>query len=478
MSTRADVVKLRATRAVWLLIGRYGLGVGLNLAGSIILARRLGPEVWGLYAVSLFVLMAFQELLGKGIAVYFIQKPDQPDRAEIETASTIQHLLGFLAALGVIFAAPHVSQRHGYAGLAPLLVGAAVGGYFYGLRSIPMALLERNFAYAKVALVELLDTLTFYACAIAAVLLGAGTAGMAVGNALRGAVTALASHLFARQRPSFSWRGSVARTLLAFGLPSLGASLLNVSIAAAPPALLGGLVGSEALGLVQMGFSILGYVLIPVGIIARVSLSAYARIQSNPAALNEALRKTVLLVLFAIAPLLVVVSGFSPKWSAVYGVRWVPIAYVMAVASPGFLIGGTFWPLSSALYAAGAPRAVFWFLLAFSAVYWGGSLLLIRPMGYLGLPLAWSMAHLMTYPIIVYSGHRLFGRLDYSVIGVALGIAAVAMGATWTLARHPGTGAAAVAVAVIFIGGWLVVFRQPWRWLRAAVSGLQSIGRA
>src|SRR5690606_28810324 len=78
------------------------LRVGMTLAAQIALARILGPEPFGLFAVALVVIALSSLFAEVGLAYGLIQKPEVGPR-DIRFAFTWQVLLG-LRALGVVLA--------------------------------------------------------------------------------------------------------------------------------------------------------------------------------------------------------------------------------------------------------------------------------------------------------------------------------------------------------------------------------------
>ncbi len=466
-------VTLQAIRGSWLLFGRSGVTLLVNLLGSLVAARLLGPKIWGLYAIALYVLGASQEILGRGIALYLIQRPDEPHPDEVATVWAVQQRLALIAAL-LICTWVILRRRSLPEGLAVLLIAAAIGAVAYAVRSIPVALLERKLVYSKVALIELLDTLTFNITMVAGAFVGQGILGLAFGLALRGIVPAATALGLARQKIHYAVSLRAARGVLSFSVPTLGINIMNVLIGAAPVVLIGRFLNVEVLGVVQLGFSLLGYMLVPVSIITRVALSAFARVQQDRAALNRAIRRTVLLVFFVLIPILTIITGLSPLWTALYGPRWLPMARVLLAAYPGFLLGGGLWPLSSALLAVGRPRDLFWFLALFCGAYWLVGVILLRPAGYLAMPIAWSAAHLIASPLLLYRNHQRTGSLDYSMISVAVAVGAAVTALFWLLADGGAPPVIVGPVVAVFVGVWLLVWNEPRGWLvNGLVSGLR-----
>jgi len=61
-------IKRRAAQGIATLAVRYGLVICINLAGTIMLSRHIGPSLWGVFAVAQLIYLSSQEVFGRGLA--------------------------------------------------------------------------------------------------------------------------------------------------------------------------------------------------------------------------------------------------------------------------------------------------------------------------------------------------------------------------------------------------------------------------
>src|SRR5215471_4288813 len=179
-----SALKALARRSVATLALRYGLAIAINGAGIVVLSRLVGPRVWRMFAIAQVVCLSSQEILGRGIATYLIKKGGTPSLTDLRNTFALQQFLGlgFLSVIAVL-AFPASRWYHSQE-LAPLLFSAGFASYAYAWRSVPMALLERDLDYIKVAFVEILDAAIFSSTAIALGWLGRPIIGLALALAL------------------------------------------------------------------------------------------------------------------------------------------------------------------------------------------------------------------------------------------------------------------------------------------------------
>lgn len=414
---------------------RYGVGFILNFSGSVVVARLLGPRFWGLYAISYFIL-TLHTLISLGVWGYLVRSPREPGPKEIQTCFTLQHVIGALGALLTIFVvAPSLSRYFGDEALTPLVRGAGVGGYFYCWRWTALALAERRMDYRKPAAAELLDIFVFNLCAVAGVFLGHGVWGLTLGNALRGATSALYSHFTISRRVGLGWDLGALRGIARFAPAYLAFTLLQWLPVHAGPVLVGFLVNAQALGYVQLAYRILEYPRVLVTLTFRVGMSAYSKLQDQPLALNDLVQRSLNLLYWLIAPTIALMAALSPWWvPAVYGRAWLPMVDVMFLLAVPFMVTAGYTVLATALSAKGDVKEAALFQAAYNALYWLAAFVLIPKLKHLGLPAA-EWAALAAGGILLWEYRRRCAPLSPKGIAVKLAICSAALALAWRLAH-------------------------------------------
>src|SRR5690606_35087050 len=144
----SDIPELRQ-RAIggvlWSAVGT-AMRVGMQLAAQIALARLLGPEPFGLFAVAL-VIIALSGLFAEvGLAYGLIQKPSV-SRQDIRFAFTWQLLLGLLVMLAVLAGAGPIAGALDDVRAAGVLRALAPGILLSALAATPTMLLRRRMQF-------------------------------------------------------------------------------------------------------------------------------------------------------------------------------------------------------------------------------------------------------------------------------------------------------------------------------------------
>src|SRR5713226_8194579 len=127
-------VTLAIRGSAWTMVG-YGASQALRLASTLLLARMLVPQAFGLVALVNVVLSGLEMLSDLGIGMDVVQHPRGDDRIFINTAFIIQAGRGIILwSVALALAYPFARFYHQPAVL-PLLMVASLSVLFRGLTS-------------------------------------------------------------------------------------------------------------------------------------------------------------------------------------------------------------------------------------------------------------------------------------------------------------------------------------------------------
>jgi len=463
-------LKKRASQSMMALFVRYGMAIGINVVGTVILSRLVGPKIWGAFAIAQVLYMSSQEIFGRGIANYLIKKETAPSAADIGTTFCLQHLIGLFFLLVAILGANLAAHWYAERELLPLLFAAAVASYLYSWRSIPVALLERDLDYVSVAVVEILDSVVFSATAILFAWIGHPVTGLTIAIAARAFVSTVAAYFLKPVRPALFLSRNSLPGVADFGGFVMGSSMLNIVILFVPALFAGKLVGISGLGQIQMGFSLFGNLLFASAAILRLSFSAYSRMVAYPGELQRIVNNNLETAAATLVPAVVLFAGLSPVWTPfVFGEKWSALPVLLWVLAPAYLLSSVFWGiLNSMLAVCGRQRLVFLFLACFMAIYAPTTLLLAAKFGLLGVAAAFSVTHVLLYPFLFWISGRTLGSLRYRKIVFELAKGGLFTSLLWAVSRY--SVLAAGVVTCIYLALWYLGNSQ-------TVGALIQVGR-
>lgn len=399
---------VEARLAVRDLVARHAAGFAVNFAGTLFIARALGPDVWGTYSVAFVVLAISQGVIERGTAGYLTSRRDPASAAA--TALVVQAVVGAVTLAIIVLAAAPAGDAYGRPLLVPLLMGAGISAFAYALRAVPLGLLEHRLRYRDVALVEVGELVVFNGLAAAGIALGSGPEGLVLATLLRGPVSAATAWLVAR--PQLLVRPSVpaARDLVGFVLPYSAANALGWVNIAAAPVIVGRVAGTDHLGLLQMAYTLVLYPQIITTVIGRVAFPVYSRSATLDEVRGDVERSTAAILRFA-GSLMLGVAIVSPMWvHALFGPAWMGMVPIITTVAAPLGVSMGFVALLAGLNARRFVGRAFVVGAIYSLSYWGLGTLLVPVFGAIGLTVAQAIS-LATYVGYLWAFERAFGGI-------------------------------------------------------------------
>ncbi|WP_110182147.1 oligosaccharide flippase family protein [Nocardioides solisilvae] len=307
---------------VWSLVNTAVARFG-TVAIGIALARMLGPEEFGTFAVALVALMAVLSFNELGVSLAIVRWRTDP--AEIApTVATISTATSVLVAGAAMLGAPAFAGAMGSpeaAGLVQLLVLCVVVN---GVVATPAALMQRAFRQDQRMLVDQVNVWLGAAVSLAMAATGSGAEALVVGR-LVGAVVSGA--LFLRFSPlplRFGFDPRCARRLLSFGLPLAGASVVVFLVGFLDQVVVGSVLGPVTLGHYVLAVNLASWpVLLFSQPLRSVAPALFARMQHDPEALGRSFGLVLRPVALVALPLCAVMAVTAPELVRfVYGEAW------------------------------------------------------------------------------------------------------------------------------------------------------------
>jgi O-antigen/teichoic acid export membrane protein len=295
------------------------LGRGFNwLGGATIVAK-----ITDFSTIIVVLLFLTKEQLGIGSLVISIGMVveafdglgtgDALVQARNIEARQLRSLFWFIlaAAIAVAFvtiaAAPLFGWLYGMAGVTVYFCVLAAKQPLVGAAVIPLALLNRELRYERIAVVNVGATFGAALVRLGLALAGGGAWAL-VGGYFASGVFILAGALWARPfRPGWGFEFASIRPLVQFGLRSAAANIFEQIFKNIDYLLVGWFYGAPALAVYRVAFDVAMEPAMAVGtLVNRTALPVFARVASVPAHLREALfwalqRLTILVAPFMAA---------------------------------------------------------------------------------------------------------------------------------------------------------------------------------
>jgi PST family polysaccharide transporter len=448
----ASRLKSRAVGGFVSLSLRQVAGVAVAAVGSIVLARQLGAQPFGAYAVFAFFNGLLAIVLDSTLHVYVIRAPrEELNEALIRTVFGLRLLVGVSVLLFVALAlGPALAWWYQDSSLYWLLaIGVGSAALASPLR-LSLSLLERDMDYARVSAVELAGTTAFFLSAAVCAVLGGGIWALIVGELFR-ASSAVLAYALRPFRFGLGFDKPLLSRILGFAAGYLGSSAAWLAASGVNPLVVAKLAGLEAAGFVRIAEGIIAQASFLKVVGDRVSFPMLAEIQTQRQEVARSIASWRLYqLLLGITPLMLFTAVSDWLVPALYGAQWSAVAPLLRLLALGTALNTLFSLYSAALVAVGKNWQVARFNAAYSTLVWLAALLLVPAFGSLGYGFS-VLAAAPAYWLIQRSFRAEFGATKW--LNAALLVAGSWLSTfSAVVLPHPvKAAAAAVAVHVVLV---------------------------
>jgi PST family polysaccharide transporter len=354
-------LKTKSLAGIASLLRRQIFVYGFFFLGNIVLARILFPQLFGIYAIVAFVVQFFSIFSDVGIGAALIQKKGKLNMEELSTLFWLQQLLVFIVVILVFLTAPLVLRI--YTTMPPdgvwFIRVMALSFLFTSLKTVPAILMERAIDFNKVAWVDISESAAFQVTAISLALLNFGVWSFIVAALIQSVLGVILIYSLSSWRPSFQYNFNSARSLIGFGLPYQGNTILSFIKDAITPLFVGAYAGVAAVGYVNWARNLAFAPLMLSQSFGRVAFPAYARLQHDRKLLQDAVARSIRMMTLIMFPITTMLFSLGPEIThVIFTDKWKPglLAFYFYCTSP-FVIG-IMLPLYSAILSIGKSNVL------------------------------------------------------------------------------------------------------------------------
>ncbi|MBU4286950.1 MAG: lipopolysaccharide biosynthesis protein [Proteobacteria bacterium] len=276
----------------------------LRTAGTVVLARLLTPNDYGLIAMVAVVVGFAQMFKDAGLSMATVQK-DRISHEQISTLFWINILISAFLGLCVLAASPLVARFYGRPELAAVTAALSVSFIISGLSIQHAALLRRHMQFGTLAIVQIGAQVITLTVTIILALYGWRYWALVGGSLTTAFFTVILTFFFCPWMPGRMQRGTGIRDMLKFGGHLTGFNFVNYFSRNLDNILLGRFCGANVLGLYSRAYNIM---MLPIsqirGPLNAVAIPALSHLQNDPIRFNRYYLKLITLIAFIAMPLM------------------------------------------------------------------------------------------------------------------------------------------------------------------------------
>lgn len=440
-----DIIRRTLTSVGWNLAASI-LQVAVGIGRSILLARLIPIEVFGVYSMAGSIVSLSLVLPGFGMADAFLHRA--PETAHEDHAAavwlTLKLVFATLWLLVVGFVAVHLLQ--GQMRLALLVMGLTHWGIFF--TSVPQQILVRRVVHRPLAFLHSVNLMVGAITAAVLALRGAGLWALLSTDVVTLVVSVCVLYVWRPVwRPYLAWSRTTVRYLLSFGSRNLLAHLLLRALDRADDLWAGIYLGSQSLDLYSRAYAFATY---PRTILAssinKVAGGTYAELATSRERLSKAFFRTNAFLVRTGFYMGGILALMAPELiRLLLGTKWLPMLTAFRFMLVFTLLDPLKTTIASLFVAVGRPGDIVKARVVQLVVMIAALFLLGQSLGIVGVALAVDLMLVVGIGILLWQARA---HVDFSL---------------WALFAAPSV---ALALAVSAARGtiWLTEIQGPlWR---------------
>ena len=332
---------------------------------SVVLARILAPEDFGLLGMALTVTAGFNAISTLGFSRTIVTNKFETTaetKGHLDTIWTLELLRSLLIYLLIAASAVPLSHFYRQPQLKIIIPVLGLVTIVQGLQNTGMVMLRKEISFARIFWFEVITNAVGVVCAIVLASIMRNVWALVLGLLITALVGTALSYVFHSHRPRFRLERRILRGALHLGTLTLVIAATSYLMSMADNVLVGRTLGPRALGNYSLAFNIAST---PISVLVismtSVLFPAYAHITAHrPHAMDVAFTKVLtfsLLIMVAIAVALFLVSGevvqlfFGRKWSTAGYVLRI-LALVIPLRGLSLIASAVFWGMNRPKYVA------------------------------------------------------------------------------------------------------------------------------
>lgn len=408
-------------------LGGYAVNQALRLGGNLILTRLLFPEAFGMMAIVSIACYGVTVFVDMGIAQSIVQNERGNDPAFVNTAWSIQIILGFLIWGGLSALAFPIASFYDVPQLAAMIPVVGLGSIISGFNSTKLYTAQRNLEARRVTLIEFGTYLIGLLCTIYLAWLLQSVWALVWGQLISSSLKMPATHLFLHGiKNKITWDRDAAGHLIKFGRWIMWSSILTFLSVEGGRLWIGAVLDMRELALFTLAstMSLMFWQAIQQ-LAGKVFFPAYAEVyRSNPKNLFSVLFKARLIIILPSWCLSVLFIFFgSHLMEFLYDERYQGSGSMLELLAAGLLVGCVWGSYTGVLLALGKVATMTMLTAVQIACQLGGMLVGYHYWGGIGIVMGIAAANWIMYGMQAYVMYRnglLQLKLDLIFLGASV----------------------------------------------------------
>ena len=328
---------------LWRFMERWG-AKGITLIVSIILARLLEPEAYGLLSLVTVITALLQVFVDSGLGIALIQEKEIDD-VDYSSVFWFNIVICIFLYLLMFFGAPLIAVFYNNTELIPVIRVVSLVLIISGVKNVQQAYVSRNLMFKKFFFSTLGGTISAAIVGILMAVQGFGVWALVTQYLLNTLIDTIVLWITVKWRPKFVFSFSRFKSLFSYGWKMLISSLIDTTYQELRSLIIGKFYSSNDLAFYTKGSEYPKYAVSNINdAMNSVLLPVLSKRQDDKVAVKSASRRVIRLTSYVIWPLMLGLCAVSDNFIiALLGEKWLPASIYLKI----LCIGQAFQPIQT-----------------------------------------------------------------------------------------------------------------------------------
>ena len=330
---------------------------GLGFARTIILARLLSPDDFGLMGIAVLAISSLDTFSKLGLEPALVQKKEDI-RGYLDTTWTIQLVRAAILFAILYFGAPMIAGFFRSGKAVSVIRAIAFLELLMGAKNIGVVYFQKELRFGRSFALSASEIMVNVVVSVALAFLLRNVWALVYGSLAGAFTTFVLSYILHPYRPRLSLQMAKAKELFDFGKWLFGKSVLYFLLTQGDNAFVGRVLGVTYLGFYQMAYN-LSYApfMTVISILAVVMFPVYSIIQDDAQRLSKAFLETFQLNMFMLVPVAAGVALLGRDFTMIFlGAKWEPMITALIILVFSGLLNSVIALAGNVFYGIGRPK--------------------------------------------------------------------------------------------------------------------------
>lgn len=313
----------------WVALSHYANRL-LGFVSTLILAKLLVPEDFGLVALAAMVVDVMKLFRDVGMGQALIHRREDVEKAS-HTAFYLLIGLNSLLYLAAVAVSPFIADYYNNPAVTMVLIITSSSLVWYSIRAVPEALVRKEVDFRKLVIPEVVPGVIATIVSIWMAYNGFGVWSLVVKSLIADIMASVLIWRYTVFRPKLRYDWAIAKEMLHYGKYLLGSSIVMVVVYNIDRFYISKYEGLSALGLYVLAFTIAGMPTTEVGhIVCRVMFPVFSKLNHDMERLRDVFLRTVRYSGLLVIPLSIGVAVYAEVFvRIVFGEKWAGMTFAL-----------------------------------------------------------------------------------------------------------------------------------------------------